>query len=278
MHNKKLSICAIFCCIALALKVHSETKQLNCEPFSATQTPIGDFQNNVWNQQAAGDFKWRQCVLKKQTSQGTKYGWSWQWPPKGTEVYAQPQVTLGQTPWVGHKTPYPGYPISLASLNSLSVSYQTETNSNGAYNLATTFWITSANNIPTIAHKESIAAELMVWTYASPGFYNHPAGKKVAEMLASGENWEVWVQQNWHDTSGVQNNRWVYIAFRSKSNRFSADYDATAMINFAVERGYLKRNLYIADIQLGNEVMSGTGETWVDKFAVSINGKLARSL
>ena len=52
-------------------------------------------------------------------------------------------------------------------------------------------------------------------------------------------------------------------------------YDLAKMIEYCVKRGFIQRDWYIADIQLGNEVMSGAGETWLERFAVTVNSNSA---
>lgn len=108
----------------------------------------------------------------------------------------------------------------------------------------------------------------MIWTYSTDGFYANPAGKKVNEVLMSGQVWEVWLNREWHDTSGVNDNTWTYLAFRAKENTLTASFDVGEMLKFSVHNGYIKNNLYIADIQLGNEVMSGAVSTWIKHYKV----------
>ena len=91
---------------------------LSCDHFASVTTPIGDLQNNVWNAHPAGDYKWTQCVASRSVEdpihgKQTQYGWYWQWPANGTQVYAQPQITLGNSPWLNHTSNKSNYPISI---------------------------------------------------------------------------------------------------------------------------------------------------------------------
>ncbi len=38
-----------------------------------------------------------------------------------------------------------------------------------------------------------------------------------------------------------------------------------------VDHGYFSANHYLADVELGNEVIDGTGELWLREFQVNIN-------
>ena len=117
---------------------------------------------------------------------------------------------------------------------------------------------------------------MMIWTYATKGFYADPAGSKVAEISSNGIVWEVWLNKNWHDTSGINNNHWTYLAFRALQPTLVANIDVAELLRFSLENKLIADELYIADIQLGNEVMSGTGQAWIQRFQVNINNEAAQ--
>ena len=50
----------------------------------------------------------------------------------------------------------------------------------------------------------------------------------------------------------------------------SIRYNAIKMAD-AVSRGLVNSNNYIANVELGNEIMSGSGVTWINKFSVDLN-------
>lgn len=243
---------------------------LNCGAYTTVTTPLGSLQNNVWNSHSTDGFAWRQCLATRAINTTIEYGWYWRWPEDGSVVYAQPQVTLGQTPWVGHSQPYPGYPIPLKGLEKLVFDYDIEINASGKLNLVASLWMTTSPVIKKRADKASIAVEFKIWTYATPGFSANPAGQQLGEMTASGIRWEVWVEKNLRDTSGFNDNQWVFVAFRAKEPQLAIEYDAAEMIAYAIENNLFDKDLYIADIQLGTEVMSGEGETWLKQFSVSL--------
>jgi hypothetical protein len=78
----------------------------------------------------------------------------------------------------------------------------------------------------------------------------------------------VWLNKNWCDTSGVNENKWTYLAFRTKENYAKVTLDISEMLKYSRSNNFIDSSLYIADIQLGNEVMSGTGYTWINKYRV----------
>ncbi|WP_293746955.1 hypothetical protein [uncultured Paraglaciecola sp.] len=140
----------------------------------------------------------------------------------------------------------------------------------GELNLATTLWLTQSDTIQTQINKSSIAAEVMIWTYASDDFYADPAGENVGEIVINGIEWEVWLDQNWQDTSGKNDNNWVYLAFRTNQPLMLIKFDAAQMLRHGIAQKFIPSDLYIADIQLGTEIMSGTGQVWLNHYSVDV--------
>jgi hypothetical protein len=241
-----------------------------CEGFGSRSTPLGDLQNNIWNAHSATEFDWTQCLAMRTLDANTQYGWYWQWPEDGDKVYAQPQITLGNSPWLNHNQAKTRYPISIDQLQRLDIDYSLEILTDGELNLATTLWLTNVDTIQTQINKSSIAAEVMIWTYATDDFYDDPAGENVGEITIRGIEWEVWLDKKWHDTSGKNDNNWVYLAFRTKQQLLEVKFDAAEMLRHAVEQKFITSGLYIADIQLGTEVMSGTGQVWMNHYQVDM--------
>lgn len=241
-----------------------------CEGYDSHATPLGDLQNNIWNAKAAAGFDWTQCLAMRTYDAKTQYGWYWQWPKDGDKVFAQPQITLGNSPWLQHHHTKLGYPISINQLQRLEFDYSVEILTDGELNLASTIWLTDSETIRMNVDKTTIAAEIMIWSYATENFYANPAGEHVAEITLNGIEWEVWLEPNWHDTSGENNNRWVYLAFRTRQPLMQINFDAAPLLLYAIEQKFINADLYIADIQLGTEIMSGTGQVWLNHYSVDV--------
>ncbi|CAH9051165.1 hypothetical protein PSECIP111854_00691 [Pseudoalteromonas sp. CIP111854] len=115
--------------------------------------------------------------------------------------------------------------------------------------------------------KSVIAAETMFWTYSTTGHFN-PAGQKFGEIMINDTTWEVWHQKDWDDKSGVNDNKWVNVSFRAKKLMMSANIPALNLLKYAINERLISQNLFIADVELGNEIMSGAGIAWVKEFSV----------
>lgn len=244
------------------------TQTISCDDYYSEITPNGTLYNNVWNKNAAQIFSWSQC-LEKNPSNGL-YGWSWAWPTnKNNVIYAYPQIKLGISPWDPKPNPYSEFPLESSLISSLVIEHELNVQSNGEHNVATSLWLTNTKDIGNTPNPSAILAELMIWSYATPNHMN-PAGAHTDSFDIGGQTWEVWIDKNWSDASGANNNKWVYITFRAKKQSLKAKFDVIDFINYAIEHQIVPDVFYIADIELGTELMSGSGLLWVNKFNVMI--------
>jgi hypothetical protein len=251
-----------------AIEQNKAILAFTCEGYGSRSTPLGDLQNNIWNVDSAEEFDWTQCLAMRTLDANTQYGWYWQWPENGDNVYAQPQITLGNSPWLQQNQIKTGYPISINRLEKLDIDYSLDILTDGELNLATTLWLTHSDTIQLPIDKSTIAAEVLIWTYSSDDFSADPAGENVGKITISGVEWEVWLEQNPHGTSGKNN--WVYLAFRTEQPLMKIKFDAAEMLHHSIQQKFITSGLYIADIQLGTDIMSGTGQVWLNHFQVDI--------
>jgi hypothetical protein len=238
---------------------------LTCEDYATRVTGQGVLLNNVWNRQAAGNDAWSQCLVKREVEGVVQYGWSWNWPAGRHTVYAYPQIKIGISPWSPEPRADARFPVQISSLEGLRVLYDLELASNGRLNLATSMWLTRMPHRAAEPDPSVIAAEVMIWSHAA-GF--NPAGGKHGEIEAGGMVWEVWLDKGWGDISGAHDNTWIYITFKAQGSFLQADIDVLPLLKYAVSEGLIGSDLYIADVELGNEIMSGSGTAWVKTFRV----------
>lgn len=244
-----------------------DTKTINCGDFTSEEIPGGTLYNNVWNKQAVKGFQWRQCLEKSLTAD--LFGWSWEWPTDSNSIFAYPQIKVGISPWDPRPTVNSGFPLESTSVRSLMVEHELEVQGNSEHNIATSLWLTNTNDIGNKPNPSIIIAELMIWNFATPNHMN-PGGTHIGNLQDDNQNWEVWVDKHWGDVSGENSNKWVYITFRSTSNNLKAKFDVIKFTNYAVEQKILPKGFYIADIELGTEIKSGSGLVWVKQFDVRV--------
>lgn len=241
---------------------------ISCDAYFAEVTSKGVLTNNVWNQHAAKNDTWTQCLETRQVDGEAQYGWSWSWPFGRRVIYAQPQIKVGSSPWAPLPKFDSSFPLNIKKLESLTIDHELEIETNGDHNTVTSMWLLSEPYLGTEVRKDIIAVEVMIWTYATPDHFN-PAGTKFREITIDDGVWEIWYEQNWDDKSGVNDNKWAILSFRAKESSMQASIPALGLLQHAIEANLILDELYIADIELGNEIMSGAGITWVKDFSVS---------
>ena len=250
--------------------IKPDSVTISCDEYYNLETDLGVFTNNVWNKHAAETDPWKQCIEKRTVDDIVQYGWSWSWPFERRVIYSQPQIKIGASPWA----PYPrfndAFPLKVSELKTLNINHELEVLSNGEHNNVTTMWLISEPYKGIDVRSDLIAVEVMIWTYSTKNHFK-PAGKQYGEFQFGGEVWEVWYQEDWDDKSGVNDNKWTSLSFRLKQSSMKVSIPALVLLQFAVSEGLISEDLYIADVELGNEVMSGSGMTWVKKFAVNFH-------
>jgi len=240
-------------------------EEITCEDYAAHVISGGVLYNNVWNKHAAANAKSRQCLVKRYDGQETQYGWSWRWPESPRTVFAQPQIKIGSSPWDPEPKFGDDLPLRVSELRGLTVAHELDVTSNGNFNIATTMWLTHQSDLS----RDSIVAELMIWTYFTPGQFK-PGGRKVETFLLNGVEWELWEQLNWSDKSGLNQQEWRHIAFRLATPSSKVEFDVHSLIQRAIDRKSIEPQWYIADLELGTELMGGQGLAWLKQFDVRI--------
>ena len=247
--------------------IKPETIVLGCEGYQSIPVNGSILYNNVWNSGAAGDFEWSQCLEQMPGDDGEVYGWSWHWPNSGRQIFGYPQIKVGSSPWAPLPRTEHGLPARIGELQSLNVSHALDVNAAGNFNVATSMWLTNTPDIGDVQNPDVIAAEVMIWTYATDGHMD-PAGSNVATIEHAGQRWSIWLDEDWSDASGVNDNSWTYITFKAESPVLEAEFDVVTLLR-SDELGHLDlESLYIADVELGTEIMQGSGLVWVNGFTV----------
>lgn len=243
---------------------------VGCEDYQSFETKYGVLYNNVWNKHADESGDGVQCIESRGVGGSIQYGWSWSWPEGKRVIYAYPQIKVGSSPWAPEPRFDERFPKKISSLQRFELNFDVETVTDGDHNLAASLWLTTEPIKGGDPNPSVIAAEIMIWTYSTERHFD-PAGRKFAEVEIDGGWWEVWVDKNWKDASGVNDNRWTYVTFRSKEQSMSASLGLLKLLEYAVEHQIVSEELYVADLELGNEIMSGSGITWINSFEVLLD-------
>lgn len=253
----------------------SAATNLTCKDWDMyTHTPaLGRLDNNVWNAGASGGYLHKQCITMRGPSTNKQFGWSWDWPSSSSTVFAFPEVRFGWTPW-GYIPPNPNegtrLPIKISSITRFIFNYSVTVSSNGHQNTATAMWLTHSGTTGSTAHVYDIATEFMIW---SDGYgVMRPSGIQQPGLTTiNGTDFEVWFNPNQIDASGANPTAvWNYVAYRMVSPQQNVSLDIKQILNDAALRGLISTSDYVSNVELGNEINSGQGQTWLNSVSLDI--------
>jgi hypothetical protein len=218
--------------------------------------------NNVWNKGAATG-GYAQRIFRETLNGGEAIGWQWFWPAGSTNVVAYPEVAYGDKPWDAVSGTVTPFPVRAGSVD-ITADFDILLNASGVYNMAFSIWGISNTSDPY----NSITHEIMIWNV------NHgmnPSGSLYDTMSVGGVNFDVYVSYNQGDASGGSSSVWTYVAFvRDSGDILSGPLDLSAFIDYLVSEGIMTTSHYITSVELGNEVVGGTGTAEIEHYAVTV--------
>ena len=159
----------------------------------------------------------------------------------------------------------PGFGLnspSQAGSRKLTVRFNIRLTATGTYTMAFSMWgISQHTNNP----KGSITHELMVWIANRGG---HPAGTKHGTLLASGVNFDVYVNPHQSDNSGANGNRWTYVAFVAQTPVLKGQLDLSAMTDYLLKEGLMTNPTFLTSLELGTEISGGEGKAEILDYTI----------
>lgn len=136
------------------------------------------YTNDQWGaNKAQGAFE--QCLLTRDTADGRHIGWTWQWPGFDPTVFAYPSATFGWEPWAGGTSTDARFPMRLGDLVTLDLSYEVQTEAEGAYNLGAEIWLTSAApSTKTRSHRPVPSSTSRSWAGPATNYGRRPTSAR----------------------------------------------------------------------------------------------------
>lgn len=224
------------------------------------------YENNVWNQGTIKRANRAQCLLTRVVDGKVQYGWRWQWPRGSGDVKAYPEVIYGHKPWFASSTTA-NLPRPMSTINELSVTYDTEMQARGRYNLAFDVWVVSSDS-PTPA---TITHEIMIWVGDRRQAWEPSPGYLAKKVTIGGATYDLTIRPHaeWLKEHGAP--QVAYIAFNARTAQLSGRIDVKQFLDYLTANGHLSADGYVASVELGNEIMNGTGELWLKSYEISVN-------
>lgn len=275
----RLSLCAALMGLAVLLLAGCESAKVplpNSFDAADVDTYCGDwaklrnagfvYENNVWNQGTIKRENRAQCLLKRVVDGKVQYGWRWQWPRGSGEVKAYPEVIYGHKPWFTSSTTG-NLPRLISNIDELSVAYDVEMQARGRYNLAFDIWVTNSDT-PTPA---TLTHEIMIWVGERTRAWEPSPGHLAKRVTIGGATYDLYIRPHaeWLKEHGALDV--AYIAFNAHTARLSGSIDVREFLDYLTDNGHLPADGYVASVELGNEIMNGTGELWLKSYEISVN-------
>jgi len=245
------------------LKGFPGTLKFQAENSGAAELVDGRYRlfNNEWNSKAiVGPY--RQLVFIKEENGKSLFGWVWK-VQNGEASATYPEIQAGFSPWNGEVVPDSGFPFRVGT-KKLVVSYDFNLAASGKYDVALESWIVSA--LPP--SKNTITHEV-VMLLANEGM--PVAGERVAQTSMQGNAWSVYVDKSHRDAAGNYTNTWALISLVAEKPILRGPLDVSEVLDYLVKNGHLDGQAYVANLELGTNIMRGTGNAVVRDFAISVN-------
>ena len=217
--------------------------------------------NNTWNRDAAHG-PHEQAIFRSAAGAHVVLGWKWRWP-SSDGVVSYPEVIYGDTPWETRpRKQVAELPLRVGS-RRITVDYDISFQANGICNLAFEFWTVSS--LPAAPAK--IVNEVMIWI---DNREMTPAGAWADSFTLNDITYDMFLREAHGDASGRNPRKWTYIAFLARKPVLRGPLDISAFAAFLQSRRLLGEDLYLTSVELGNEVITGTGRTEVRGYRVTI--------
>ncbi len=233
-------------------------QERECENFWSIRIDGYTYNNNTWGRtQIPEDQDWIQCAFSYLDENGTfKGGFYWGWPYGKGGVKGYPEVIYGKK-FRSQHNPESGWPIKVSKLKEVfvDIAYR-DINFTKNYNIAPEWWLHLDEN----TSMENIKYEIMV-RLDPDGFHPHNAWMK--DVVIDGIDYDLYKDA----PSGV--NKRQFFNFVTHKKIQSLKLHPNAFMNFLYEHNVSDiPDLYYADIEMGVEVIDGSGVLLVDRMKV----------
>lgn len=233
--------------------------------------------SNPWNEKKASE-PHAQKVFCGVSNGIPFFGWQWSWNNANDyTVLAYPEVFCGYSPFgpmgtIGHT---PGYPCAIGGHgfhSSFDVAMTTApVNGGECWDLAYDIWILSSTSDPANFGRGDVKCEIMIWLDSKNSLLPRWLGNPKDTITANGNAFDYYYYPNQADGNG-QGGAHLYAAFSAeKPIHASSDFDFTPFLAYLTAKGVLSSADYVATIELGTEVIIGSGQAVVRNYSVTVN-------
>jgi hypothetical protein len=235
-----------------------------CDDYALIDANGYKLNNNTWGKESLTDYS--QCVFATGTGPNTRFGWLWRWPPSSPswQVRGYPEVMAGKSPWNGSLDTGHNLPAPISARIGFAFDLDLELGASDGYDFAPEIWLTSEAQ-PT---SSNVTDEIMFW-FLHNGM--SPAGSVVGTFSSAGIDYDVWINPNHDPGGGTTVTGWQYVAFVARTAVRSGTVQLDPFLQYLVSNGRIAPNRYLAGIEVGTEIINGTGSAIFNSFQVSVS-------
>jgi len=234
-----------------------------CGNYATTEQGPFHYQNNMWAEgKAKGAFE--QCIVARTTAGKTQLGWTWSWPGYEPLGFGYPEIIFGWKPWSAQSTT-PALPLRISEVRALTVRYAVTTERTGKVALSLSIFVTDSG-MATATNPRAIVAELVLWLdYPDEAV---PVGTRAAAFEVAGVGYELWHTPQ-HGDRG-DGTGWELYYLKGPNHQLQGVIQLQPLFERLLQKNVIRGDRFIASVELGNELMGGSGTTWVQDFDVLV--------
>lgn len=218
--------------------------------------------NNVWGKGTITDYT--QWLTKADQNAMYPFGWKWSWPKKNVDqVKGYPSISYGWMPWATSST-NTKLPLSIGGIKDLDIEFDLIQKSTGKYNLSFDLWITKqpGNTQPP---EQNIEREIMIWI--DHALFQFPKEWFVETLLFDNEKYDFYKASNLRTANYSRD----FLVFVRQNPVSKGKLDIRGFLDYLVTNDHIQPSEYLKNVDLGNEIWYGTGETQITGFTVTVN-------
>lgn len=222
-----------------------------------------EYQSNPWNRGKL--VEGRDFTQSIEFGEKTPFRMVWRWPDDTPEVMSYPGLIWGKKPWSTTSTT-PSLPRKLDGLGALTVDYSLDwaPQPRGNFNVSFDLWIANALE----DGPDTRLSEVMVWVKMWDWTPDETPAARITDATGTAA---VYHRPDHADG-------WNYVAVLYDDDQKTGTLDVTALLGQLAELGLISLDDYLLDIEIGAEIVSGSGWLEFQRYEIALDGLLLAAL
>lgn len=252
--KRKVVLAVIVCLLfGAAFQFFCALTNFSCGSYAEAAVPEKLVVSNAWNHDYALGM---QCmVIDVLQRHHFDAAWAWSWANRSeTEIpKSSASVAYGFVPWYKASTTKK-LPVRMSAIDSAMVHYDFSTYGDGKYETSLKLYLTRTARPTT----KDVDAEIIIWLGSSR---SKPWADYRGDLQISDRKYGLWVGK-------IES--WKYITLKAEQTPTAGVLDVKPFLAALAKRKEIPGNLYLASIEIGDEITSGRGYTVINSFSVEL--------